>query len=111
MRLILLLLLIISLGGCDAPPAIPMTPPLFNKGDKVKVSLGEAVPPTIGIVFEVHRIQNPNSMSSGFRGWKYRIMFPDIILDYTEDQLTIYEKMKWSDDKAPTSPPPKAPTK
>lgn len=108
MRLLLFVALIIV--GCNPAPHVPMTPPVFNKGDKVKVSITETGSPVIGLVIDVHQI--PTGGTSGFRGWKYRIMFPDTTIEYVEDQLSLYEKMKWVDDTKPIAPTvPTAPVK
>lgn len=102
MKHFLWLFLVVALGGCDVQPSFPQTPPLFTKGDKVRVTLPETNSTAFGIVIDVNRIPNKNSMSNGFHGWRYQIMFPDTTIIYNEDQLTLYEKIKWSDDKPPS---------
>lgn len=98
MRYITLALMLCLCGCQDPAPGIPKLPPLFAKGDKVKITEAS---PAIGIVIEVMGTHN---QSGTFFGWKYKVMFADITMDYKEDNLTLIDRMKWSID-SPIPPP------
>ncbi len=87
----LILVLAFMLCGCDQAL---VTPPLFNKVDKVKVAIVDNQLQSIGIVLGSSRGNNFSI------GWSYKIMFADVEISYTEEKLLLYERMKWSDEKS-----------
>jgi len=87
-RLCLLLILFV---GCENKHYIPppiLQPPIFSRGDLVKLAGSDA----LGVVIDVDDCVDKQS---GEKWWRYTVMFPDKRLEYNEKNLELYKHAEW----------------
>lgn len=91
-RTLLLFSVLLTIGCTNVTPTPPppKKPPIYNRGDIVRVVNGSVV----GIVTAAY--EKPRKWESDPYAWQYYVMWEDQNLYHDEDQLELIEKFNWA---------------
>jgi hypothetical protein len=82
MKSAIVLIMLCCIAGCDLPDQPILQPPIFARGDVVKLKDSEV----LGIVTFV--VQNKSD-------WTCSVMFSDTSLEYSEKNLVLFKHAEW----------------